>query len=259
MPGRLWLQSPSARNANTGDVSFRKMEHAATTTGDRSPPAPRRPWWRLHPSTLLCCLPMIVILAALIVPAEPYYGNHKDLGWPYKFTQASRFTSTVGVPQADFDSLIELIMSTVPTASQAAPWQTADNWLPAEGSTFSWSSLLADLAVASAVFVPFVLLVEWRRLRRNRVWQFTMSEGLAAMLLCAALGGWLAHMKRQHDADIGQPEPNVIFTFRDSEIPIQSSTYHAGPRWLARLVPLAWCDWFERHQPPNLADRDRLR
>jgi hypothetical protein len=89
-------------------------------------------------------------------------------------------------------------------------WRTPYRWLADEPNSprvrawnfndsvrqFSWGALATDVAIAIAGVVAAVALIEWRRRRRNGVFQFTLRELFVCMTGVAILLGWWMHRRR---------------------------------------------------------------
>lgn len=216
------------------------------------PSAARRPWWRLHLSTFMILAPVVFVLAALVVPRQ---GNH-DLqqGWPQPFL----------VPHKDTVLTGELLWY------QRPAWRNWDKWFPIAhladlgiALEVSWAGLAVDVAFCLAVLSAIAIPLEWRRRRRRSFWQFTIAEGLAAMLACAAIAGWLGRAKHLRDMEraafvelgpwLAYEELRDLHTNEVTVVPVNWPSF-AGPAWLRRLAPEEWCVWFDRYQELEVGD-----
>lgn len=118
----------------------------------------------------------------------------------------------------------------------AVPWRHIACWRLGNrsslvGPTKFRPALLAFDAACSLMLAGVVVaFVEWRRRRRQRFWQFSITEMLAVLAVCgASLGYW----RWQHDRHVKvtrlsqQLEEHGLLLFQLGYI---------GPAWLGRLV-----------------------
>lgn len=205
---------------------------------NQSQAARARAGWRLHLSTLILLLPV----AALIVPRERTI--EIEQGWPLPFVVSKKGTQVVG-EKWQWD----------------APWRTLECWLPSEDDLkVSWSGLAVDLGLCFTVLAAVAVPLEWRRRRRRHFWQFTLAEGLAAMLLVAVVGGWLGRAKHERDAERAAIEaltPWLDYSDATSDTGqyfkwLFNDPVYDGPRWLRRLLPERSLTWFQRYRQLDL-------
>lgn len=167
----------------------------------------RRPWYRLHLSTWLI-LPLALAAAAFVVlPGEigqypqrlpfksDYDGNPYTYGW--HFQQALFWT-----PKIDYNAVVHgwplpFLWRTpkgwtgdVANASRKLPWKLTDSV-----REFRLLPLAADLAIAAIGVALFAAIVEWRRRKRSRAFQFSLRELLIFTLLAAIALGWWNHWR----------------------------------------------------------------
>lgn len=204
---------------------------------------PRRPWWRLHASTLVCLLLALAVLAVLVVPGEAINwlrqsGTMVEAGWPYRYA-----FGTIPGPARE------------PAVGWLDPklwWTPGLKWLRIDGR-----GLANDAAVVVVTLVVVGALVEGRRRRRRSAWQFTLGEVLAVTLLVAGIAAWLAHNKSVYDR---QRAALAALDAHFYKPPITGllgpNTVYRGPRWLARLLPSARRSWFLRCESLALAKQE---
>ena len=170
-----------------------------------------RKWHRLHASTWVVALVAVAALVLLVVPGaytdqwihtSPIYQH----GWPWPFLEY------YGIHN-DRDE-------------ESIPWLLRQAW-DFEGDV-RWRLLAADVACALGITALVITAWEWRRRRRQRVWQVTLSELFLAMLaICCGLGWWQINAReaaRQRSvANALSGDVYKTFEFR-------------GPVWLYRLT-----------------------
>lgn len=214
-------------------------EHAlvetATTPSDS---APRRPWRRLHLSTLLALLPLSMLLAALGVPARwlvPPEANRVvcQRGWPVAF------------------STFELDPASSLDGFGDAPWLTAANWSVLSFETIELFPLIVDVTVALLVLGVAASVLEWRRRRRQRVWHTTLREILGVTFLLSIALAWVAMAKQHRDRELAALRRLKPF-FRVLYVPSGDASFvpeavDYSPVWLSQLVPGRLRTWFERY------------
>lgn len=117
-----------------------------------------RSWRRLHLSTWLFLVLPGILLALAMIPGEReavFDDPTCDHGWP------CTWLSRQGLD-----------------GREPAPWALTEDvaYLNCQG-------LAADLCIAALLMSSIAAAVEWRRRRRRRVWQFTVGDLLAVMLI----------------------------------------------------------------------------
>jgi Leucine-rich repeat (LRR) protein len=148
----------------------------------------RRPWFRLHRSTVVLIAISVAVAVALVAPGEigcfpdrhsyQHSNSRNDAvvhGWPLPFLWRTPFEFT------DDPS----------TSANAKAWKFADSV-----RELSWLSLAVDIFVAFAAIAVFAVFVEWRRRKRSRFLQFTLRELLVCTTAAAILFAWWAHRRR---------------------------------------------------------------
>jgi hypothetical protein len=113
---------------------------------------------------------------------------------------------------------------------RGCPWLCGAGWrFRRHASAVDWRGALLDLAAIAGLLAVFGAAIEWRRRRRHRVWQFTLSELLLLTLLVAVvLGWWSAHVERRRF--------EAPFTGGTAYSPRICTTGYVGPAWLAKLA-----------------------
>ncbi len=160
-----------------------------------APPAAKRPWYRLHRSTVTVAVIGLVVGIFTILPGEPgwYPERFSRLaeravihGWPAKFLW--RTPRDWKNNSADTDSLLA--------------WQLGDHV-----REFRAGALLLDLTIAIAAFAALVAGMEslsrWHR-RRNVRWPVIAAEIGAVLIVGGAVIAWwaLRHVDEELDTVI---------------------------------------------------------
>ena len=84
------------------------------------------------------------------------------------------------------------------------PWLDIRGWsFTGDEIVFSPIAFFLDIVTALAILLLIAALFEWRRRRRWRVWQYTLSELLILMFLVAGVLGWWQtnHLRVQKEID----------------------------------------------------------
>jgi hypothetical protein len=167
------------------------------------------------------------ILILLIVPGKfehpllysrPYQypeGNRPDYcfchGWPWNYLDC--YVNDDGLSSND-----------------GIPWLDIRGWrFIGEAIEFSPIVFFLDIITAAAILFLIAAFFEWRRRRRWRVWQYTLSELLVLMFLVAGVLGWWRtnHLRVQKEDDF------VISSFGD--YPFTRCKEYRGPVFLGKL------------------------
>ncbi|MBN1911147.1 MAG: hypothetical protein JW818_15480 [Pirellulales bacterium] len=207
----------------------------------------RRPWWRLHFSTWLVLVLVIVFLVLLMVPGveDPevaprlsFYESPWSVtsqityahGWPWCFLE--RKADSPDPPQSWI----------LPGFWGHVPWRDASSWALTTGTCNlrPWA-LVGDAAVAVAILLAVGGGWEWRRRRRHRVWQFSLRELLILTLLVGLGLGWWRSQVVQNDRERARCEE---LDEKDCLFSAGTQWCYRGPAWLGRLVgqeKLAFC------------------
>lgn len=161
---------------------------------------------RLHASTWLALLPVIVVLALANVPGEYVifdpehpFGDSKicEHGWPCTWLVRDGLHNDEG------------------------PWT-----ITADVCRFDGFALAANLLVGLMMLVPLAAAVEWRRRRRHRIWQFTLADLLLATLVAGGITAWYAAQGREF--------ARVAAVARQGEVGWQGDP--AFPKWLREAI-----------------------
>jgi len=191
----------------------------------------RRPWYRLHLSTLLVLLLAAGLLVLIVVPGDlvematvnvgAFFGEQRrfEHGWPGVYLRRST------VYQGSAPEWPE----------SGVPWLSAEAWqFSAEGCDFRPATLALDAAAVLAVLAALGAAVEWRRRRHHRVWQFGLAEILLLTLFIAGLLGWYQHNRLQLERE------KELAWYPDAEHNVDTwvhgSVEYCGPVWLRRLA-----------------------
>ncbi|HUT93333.1 MAG TPA: hypothetical protein VMY37_27970 [Thermoguttaceae bacterium] len=186
---------------------------------------PRRPWYRLHLSTLVVVLLLLVPLILIMVPGRragvmgPWSLmstvrlERQEHGWPWVHVDRvfawspnpqgrTVVQDTAGI--ADYldgeeaRSLRRLAWPRLATASkydynldEEPAWSSAYNW-PLGGRTVAVHKLALALNLATALLICAAVAVtyEWWRRRRHRLCQFHLRELLLLVLIVSAGLAW---------------------------------------------------------------------
>jgi len=179
----------------------------ADSSAIKSPGTPRkRPWWRLHFSTwCLVFLALAVLLLANIPGSYDYFTDRWSVkngfrvhhGWPWTMLERKFGFHDY---QEDIASLLWRWDVYVP--EKEAAFADEDSWSPTR-RMFHPAAIAGNVAVALGILVAVAFLAEWRRRRRNRFWQVTLTEGVIASTVLAgffALLGWAINDTQRQQA-----------------------------------------------------------
>ena len=135
----------------------------------------RRPWYRLHRSTWFLMPLPLAIAVVIVLPG--------DIGWyPDRLSHARSAAIVHGWP-IPYLWRTPLEWNNDPAeVSAAAVWNVTDSV-----RQLRWMSLAIDVGVAILGLAVFAALVEWRRRRRGRFFQFTLRELLVVTTAAAII------------------------------------------------------------------------
>jgi hypothetical protein len=144
-------------------------------------------------------------------------GNRPDYcfchGWPWNYLFRNVNVNDVGSSIDD-----------------GIPWLDIRGW-SFIGAEIEFSPIVFfwDIIAATAILILIATFFEWRRRRRWRVWQYTLSELLILMILVAGVLSWWRtnHLRVQKEDDF------VISTFGD--YPFTRCKEYRGPVILGKL------------------------
>jgi hypothetical protein len=223
----------------------------------------RRQFYRLHASTWVLLAPIVALLVVLIVPAEIETGGtdyNFDHGWPWRYLRRVVTTELSvdklrdkvlaaaqpdelppGTPSRDVASA--MYNSHYPNGYPGWCWRSA--WV---GSVekYDWNptAIVGDIVVAGLMLVSVAALLEWRRRRHARAWQFSLGElGLAIACLAAALGWWNVHA-RHAQREVAFQE--YLFDAYGTRKTQGVSYTKLPPSWYRRLVGPGHMEPFSR-------------
>lgn len=212
---------------NWGYTSSTSELDMPPTTNDQ---AVQRRWYRWHVSSYFALAVTACALALIAIPGQirdcvrdvmDSYGCHTYVhGWPGVFLE--RYVEyRLGDDQFSIEP-------------ETSPWLHARCWqLTSEGVVTSrkfFPGILAmDAACCLLVLACVGAAAECRRRRRQHIWQFSLTEMLACVVLCAAaLGWWRWHRERHAGA--------VCLAERLGKKGAHFEFGYAGPVWLERLL-----------------------
>ncbi len=166
---------------------------------------PRRPWWRLHVSTVIILLLTAAVSTLANWPANEVVFRRSTLvlshGWPW-----SHLIRAKGGP--------------------LSYWTLTDSVV-----VFDPAALIGNLLVAVVMLLGVAALFEWRRRGLARVFQATLREGFLVILILAVSFAWLGNAYRK-----SQAQQRIVSDFRSmasEEIHIWIVGWrHRGPVWL---------------------------
>ena len=179
--------------------------------------APKRPWWRLHRSTLvvaafLAVLPLLANLPGQIISSpgaavtldDTYtIPDHIEHGWPLTYLHRKAAYAPDSLPP------------------QSAYWRV---WSGVQ--RFRITAVLVDLLVGFAVITSGTAAFEaWRR-RRAHLAQLHISDLLALMTLVSLGCAWIAANAKQHRAEENALQAGGVKGSRWQP---------GGPSWLRQL------------------------
>ncbi len=143
-------------------------------SNERRAPAdggPGRPWWRWHPSSIAAALLVAagVTVANLVGARVDSSGTQREYGWPWVYREQS--------------------------VDVARPGLAGASWGAASGqqSGRRAAALLGNAAVGAVAAVGAAALAEVRRRRRRCLWQVTLRDAAALVLVAAVACGCLAN------------------------------------------------------------------
>lgn len=185
----------------------------------------RRPWWRLHVSTLIVLSLSAVVVAALIIPGEPAPptdvigpGLDTAFGWPWVYAHGLYY----------------------PMTERLALWSESTLWWPHELQAdfgIRWGALSADFAIGLGILIVIAVIVERHTRSRGALYRFRLRDVLVVMLLMAMTASWLAQhrtWRQREKAALAKLEPLISYPGQQ----------FVGPVWLKRLLPERWHSWF---------------
>lgn len=190
------------------------------------PNSSKRPWYRLHRSTLGVVLLAAIVLVLIILPGEnmdminyPPRGItcYFEHGWPWVFQKQilldNFYAKCTTIPIRDIGESIP-------------PWAVPEGWIFfADTTYFSPIYLFLDILAAAAILTFISFFLEWRRRRRNlRIWQFSLLEICVLGFVVAGVMSWWAVRHRQ-----------ALFE-NELNIDQQCCGGYTGPVFLGKLV-----------------------
>ncbi len=169
-----------------------------------------------HRSTWVMVLIVFLVLLFANIPGSyshssywpPSEINH---GWPWVY--------------------LERMIVLLPGCSESL-WQIGD-----EPTIFHASGAFGNIIVGLTIMLGVGVVTEWRRRRRNRFWQVTLSECLFAVLLlaaCSAAWGWLLKESHRQAAAIAALK---------NDVSVSAQWEFSMPDWWTDLVvedPRSW-------------------
>jgi hypothetical protein len=198
-----------------------------------SPPAEtvenRRPWYRLHVSTLLVLLLAAGLLVLTVVPGDfedmvffdsgAFFADQGRVehGWPGVYLRRVTVYPSSGPPRPEL----------------GIPWLAEEAWeLSGEQCEFWPATLALDVAAALAILAALGTAVEWRRRRHHRAWQFSLGEILLLTLFIAGALGWWQYNRLclQRERELGS------IAYPEFAIVAEGQFDYRGPIWLRRLA-----------------------
>ncbi len=244
-------------------------------------PARLRPWYRLHASTYVIGLAVLVLLVLVIVPGQVIFGAAPgrtgifpfatyEHGWPMahlrrfwvlrypgqNYQEAQKFANDVlGEPRPWY----WLEPATGSTSGSYAPaarpvfgkpaWLTSGAW-GHTGVSARWYplGLLVNLLTATMILSIVSAGWEWRRRHRNRWFQFQVRELLTATFFVALGLGWWQWNVREWNR-----EQQAAVAAANADFDVLEDSH--APVWLHRLAgrnSVAFCDRVTGTSGPRL-------
>jgi len=192
----------------------------------------RRPWYRLHLSTILMLIFAAVVLVLLVVPGDPSELLLFDSG--AYFFEETRFEH--GWPAVYLCREVVDANSSGDQLDTRFPWLSNQAWRYTDSaSSFRLTMLMLDLAVAIGILVALCAAVEWRRRRHRRVWQFSLAEVLLLTFLISGALSWHRHNLLRHRREKGAVAVYNGFDNDSVKGPMGYMMYR-GPVWLRKLA-----------------------
>jgi len=165
-------------------------------------PPPRRPWYRLHRSTYVVAVLLLIVLVLIIVPGGwSFTDGGVEHGWPWRYLKV---WGTTAILAQNWDYNPDEIWD-------GPPWLHKQGWLfKGLQSEFRLGALVGDVAVGLLILAIGVVIFEWWRRRRSRVWQFSLRELMIGILLLAAALGWWRqnHVRAQREVQALREPPS---------------------------------------------------
>ncbi len=208
-----------------------------TTKPDPATPV-RCPWYRLHASTWIVALSVVLTLVFLNLPGQivaeasssMYPGGGTQLhcedfryqGWPWAFTRHK-----LG-----------------PVKSDIQPFDPKHVWRWPDGRyEFFTYAMAANIVGGIAIAAVCAFLAEKRRRGRNTAWQFRISEMLALTALIAICFGWIVSRKNSYESNVA-----VLSQLARGVNPPQRIAHwqYGGAHWLRSIVGDRFPVWFDR-------------
>ena len=215
----------------------------------------RRPLSRPHFSTFVLLLPVITALVLIVVPGVVSDENDAvwyDHGWPWLYlrrevlsepTISNAFAVATWAGGDSFSFPLstpgaELLTALNDREKPAWCWAWAW-WSPSESYEWHPIALLGDLGTMCLILAVPGVLLEWRRRRHARAWQFSLAESVLFVAMVAGVLAWWQANVRQ-----SRLEATVSETLGPENV--SAVTTYCGPEWLRHLIGVRAEGPFER-------------
>jgi len=207
----------------------------------------RRPWYRLHISTLLVLIVAASVLVLVVVPGD--FEDMVFLNTGAFFTEQGSVEH--GWPGVYLRRVTGYQSSGPPRPELGIPWLTKEAWeFSGEEREFRPATLAMDVAAAVAILAALGAAVEWRRRRHHRAWQFSLGEVLLLTLFVAGVLGWWQYNRRCF-----QREKELMAISRaEYDVRGDGQMKCRGPVWLRKLAGAGNLKAFHRVTEVSLRD-----
>jgi len=196
----------------------------------------RRPWYRLHVSTILVLFLAAGVLVLIVLPGDMVesrmvcpgggvlaHQRRFEYGWPGVYPRRT-----------------EVHLQPVPQQSRwGIPWLSREAWRFSGGKCELRRAILVyDLVVVVVILAAVGGALEWRRRRHHRVWQFRLAELLLLMLLISGALGWWQYNRACYVRELATLSASVEQVQNDYFVNghYVAGTRYRGPVWLRRLA-----------------------